>query len=88
MTEEAAESAPLLHAHDAPGEHTLTLNQPRAFKALSDTMLDLLLSSVDRIANDAGARALVIALTDQAFCAMPSAPSVRNRPVKQVRKCW
>ena len=87
MTEEAAESALLLHACDAPGEHTLTLNQPRAFKARSDTMLDLLLNSVDRIANDAGARALVIASTGQAFCATPSAPSVRNMPVKQLRKC-
>lgn len=87
MTEKAAESALLLHACDAPGEQALTLNQPRAFKALSDTLLDLLLSSVDRIANDAGARALVIASTDQAFCATPSAPSARNMPVKQARKC-
>ena len=50
-------------------------------------MLDLLLNSVDRIANDAGARALVIASTGQAFCVTPSAPSVRNMPVKQLRKC-
>ena len=50
-------------------------------------MLDLLLNSVDRIANDAGARALVIASTGQASCATPSAPSVRNMPVKQLRKC-
>ena len=87
MTEEAAESAPLLHAHDAPGEHTLTLNQPRAFKARSDTMLDVLLRSVNRIANDAGARALVMVSTGQAFCVTPSARSVRNMPVKQLRKC-
>lgn len=88
MTEEAAESALLLHACDEPGGHTLTLNQPRAFKALSDAMLDLLLNSVNRIANDVGARALVIASTGQAFCATPSTPSVRNMPVKQARKCW
>ena len=87
MTEEEAKGALLIYACDAPGEHRLTLNQPRAFKALSDTILDLLLNSVDRIANDAGARALVIASTGQASCVTPNAPSVRNIPVKQLRKC-
>ena len=69
MTEMLAAASLLIHTADERGVHTLTLNQPGAFNVLSDTVLDLLLSSVDRIASDTCARAVVIGATGQAFCA-------------------
>ena len=69
MTETGAAASLLIHTTDERGVHTLTLNQPSAFNVLSDAMLDLLLVSVDRIASDAGARAVVMGAAGQAFCA-------------------
>ena len=70
MTETRAAAYLLIHTADERGVHTLTLNQPSAFNVLSDAMLDLLLISIDRIASDAGARAVVMAAAGQAFCAV------------------
>lgn len=69
MTQALAAALLLLHTVDERGVHTLTLNRPHAFNVLSDAMLDLLLTSVERVANDTNARAVVVRATGQAFCA-------------------
>ncbi|MDM7456827.1 MAG: enoyl-CoA hydratase, partial [Tepidimonas sp.] len=42
----------LLHARDPRGVHTLTLNTPKAFNALSEPMLEALSAKLDEIAAD------------------------------------
>jgi enoyl-CoA hydratase/carnithine racemase len=59
----------LLHERDSRGVHTLTLNTPQAFNALSEAMLQALSERLDEIARDEGARVLVIAAAGKAFCA-------------------
>lgn len=69
MTTSASADAILRHQRDARGVHTLTLNQPKAFNALSEAMLTELQRQIDLIAADPDARALVIAAEGKAFCA-------------------
>ena len=77
------EQAPVLRARDARGVVTLTLNRPQAFNSLSEGMLAALQRELDAIAQDADARAVVIAAAGKAFCAghdlkeMRAAPSLR-----------
>lgn len=70
----------LLHARDARGVHTLTLNTPKAFNALSEAMLEALSAKLDEIAADDGARALVIAAAGKAFCAGHNLKEMRANP--------
>ena len=49
-------SAPVLHAHDARGVHTLTLNRPASFNTLSEEVLAALQTALDAIALEPGAR--------------------------------
>ena len=60
---------PVIHTRDHRGVHTLTLNRPSTFNALSQEMLAALQSALDFIALDATARVLVIAAHGKAFCA-------------------
>lgn len=70
----------LLHARDARGVHTLTLNTPKAFNALSEAMLEALSAKLDEIAADDGARVLVIAAAGKAFCAGHNLKEMRAHP--------
>lgn len=70
----------LLHTRDARGVHTLTLNAPKAFNALSEAMLEALSARLDEIAADEGARVLVIAAAGKAFCAGHNLKEMRANP--------
>ncbi|MFN4104092.1 MAG: enoyl-CoA hydratase-related protein, partial [Tepidimonas sp.] len=70
----------LLHTRDARGVHTLTLNTPKAFNALSEAMLQALSAKLDEIAADEGARVLVIAAAGKAFCAGHNLKEMRANP--------
>jgi len=64
------EQAPILrHEHDARGVHTLTLNTPQTFNALSEAMLAALSAALEQVAADASARVVVLAAAGKAFCA-------------------
>ena len=79
MTAQDAEPI-LLHARDPRGVHTLTLNTPKAFNALSEAMLEALSAKLDEIAADDGARVLVIAAAGKAFCAGHNLKEMRANP--------
>jgi enoyl-CoA hydratase/carnithine racemase len=58
----------VLHARDARGVITLTLNQPQNFSALSTEMIAALQAQLDAVAQDASARAVILAANGKAFC--------------------
>ena len=60
---------PLIEQHDARGVVTLTLNRPGNFNALSEEMLGALQVALDRLAQDASMRAVVLGAAGKAFCA-------------------
>lgn len=66
MSEQATE--PVVYERDARDVITLTLNRPGNFNALGEEMLDALQSALDKAADDATARAVVIAAAGKAFC--------------------
>jgi enoyl-CoA hydratase/carnithine racemase len=70
----------VLHRRDARGVHTLTLNRPAAFNALSQALLEALQAALDRVAADPGARAAVIAASGRAFCAGHDLKEMRAEP--------
>ena len=49
---------PVRHERDARGVHVLTLNQPKSFNVLSESMLSELQRQLDLIVADEGARVL------------------------------
>ena len=70
----------VLREQDSRGLVTLTLNRPQAFNALSVGLLDALQAELDRVATDAGARAVVIAAAGRAFCAGHDLKEMRAEP--------
>jgi enoyl-CoA hydratase/carnithine racemase len=70
----------LLHECDARGVHTLTLNTPKAFNALSEAMLAALSAELQAIAADDTARVLVIAAAGKAFCAGHNLKEMKAHP--------
>ncbi|MEO6016538.1 MAG: enoyl-CoA hydratase/isomerase family protein, partial [Polaromonas sp.] len=70
----------LLHTSQANGVHTLTLNSPGTFNALSEEMLAALQAALDDIAADGGARAVVIQAVGKAFCAGHNLKEMRAQP--------
>lgn len=70
----------LLHDRDDRGVHTLTLNTPKAFNALSEAMLAALSSALTAVAQDEGARVVVIAATGKAFCAGHNLKEMKAHP--------
>ena len=70
----------VLHAQDARGVVTLTMNRPTAFNALSEGMLEALQAALDRVAADDTARAVVIAAAGKAFCAGHDLKEMRAEP--------
>ena len=70
----------LIHTRDERGVHTLLLNSPKTFNALSEGMLVALQAALDFIACDATARIVVIAAEGKAFCAGHNLKDMRERP--------
>ena len=70
----------LLHQRDDRGVHTITLNSPRSFNALSLAMLDALQSALDQVGADPGARVVVLAANGKAFCAGHDLKEMRATP--------
>jgi enoyl-CoA hydratase/carnithine racemase len=74
------DSAGLLHERDTRGVHTLTLDRPQAFNTLDEALLASLQAALGRIAEDADARAVVIAASGKAFCAGHDLKQMRAQP--------
>ena len=70
----------VIHARDARGVVTLTLNRPAAFNALSEGMLAALQAELDAVDADAGARIVVLAASGKAFCAGHDLKQMRADP--------
>lgn len=70
----------LIHSRDDRGVHTLTLNHPKAFNALSEAMLAALQQALDAVAADPAARVLVIAAQGKAFCAGHDLKEMKAHP--------
>ena len=71
---------PLRHVCDPRGVHTLVLNMPRAFNSLSERMMHALGQALSDVANDEGARAVVLAAEGKAFCAGHDLKEMRATP--------
>ena len=70
----------LLHTTDVRGVHTLTLNTPRSFNVLSESMLSALQTALEQIAANPQARVVVIAAEGRAFCAGHDLKEMRAQP--------
>ncbi|MGI9218097.1 MAG: enoyl-CoA hydratase-related protein, partial [Hydrogenophaga sp.] len=70
----------LLHSRDERGVHTITLNQPKAFNALSEAMMAAFGQALDAVAADPAARVLVIAANGKAFCAGHDLKEMKSKP--------
>ncbi len=55
--------------HTEGGITTLTLNRPRQYNALCDSLLDSLSAALERIATDPATRVVILAANGRAFCA-------------------
>ena len=71
---------PVLCTRDDRGVHTLVLNRPKAFNALSENMLAAMQAALDFIARDANARIVVIAAEGRSFCAGHNLKDMRTNP--------
>lgn len=76
----AGETSVLLRTQDARGVITLTLNRPAAYNALSAAVLTALESELTAIAQDEGARAVIIGGSGKAFCAGHDLGEMRASP--------
>ena len=74
------DEALVLHTKDARGVVTLTLNRPQAFNALSEAMIEALQTALHHVADDPGARVVVIAAAGKAFCAGHDLKEMRAAP--------
>ncbi len=73
--------APILfHERAERGVHTLTLNTPKAFNALSEAMLEALSKELRAVEQDEAARVLVIAAAGKAFCAGHNLKEMKAHP--------
>jgi enoyl-CoA hydratase/carnithine racemase len=70
----------VLSSRDARGVVTLTLNRPQAFNSLSQGLLAALQDALDRVAEDATARVVVLAGAGKAFCAGHDLKEMRAEP--------
>lgn len=73
---------PLLLRQDRGGVTTLTLNRPAQFNSLSEELLTELQQTLDRIADDASVRVVVMAGAGKAFCAGHDLKQMRAHPDK------
>ncbi|MEJ8839075.1 enoyl-CoA hydratase [Ramlibacter sp. AN1133] len=72
--------AALLEDRDARGVVTLTMNRPASFNALSEEMIAALQSALERLGDDEGVRAVVLAANGKAFCAGHNLKEMIARP--------
>ena len=72
--------APVLHACDERGVHSLVLNRPATFNTLSEDMLTALQSALDAVALDPSARIVVLSAQGKAFCAGHNLKDMRAQP--------
>lgn len=72
--------APVIEHRDARGVVTLTMNRPASFNALSEEMLGALQAALDRVADDEGARVVVLAAAGKAFCPGHNLKEMGARP--------
>jgi len=88
MSQAAVENSaePILLRQQSDGVHTLTLNRPRQYNALSREMLSSLQSALDEIARDPEVRVVVLAGSGPAFCAGHDLKEMRGRPDKAFQK--
>ena len=70
----------VLHTRDARGVHSLVLNRPATFNALSEEMLAALQAALDAVALDASARIVVLSAHGKAFCAGHNLKEMRAHP--------
>jgi enoyl-CoA hydratase/carnithine racemase len=70
----------LLHQRDVRGVHRLTLNSPTSFNTLSEAMLAALQEALAQIAQDPGARVVVLGAAGKAFCAGHNLKEMRAQP--------
>jgi len=70
----------LLHSREERGVHTLTLNTPQSFNALSEAMLTALADGLREVEQDPGARALVLAAAGKVFCAGHNLKEMKAHP--------
>lgn len=75
-----ASPEPTLLRSDADGVVRLTLNRPHAYNSLSFELLGRLADELDRIAEDRGARVVVLAGAGKAFCAGHDLRQMRANP--------
>ena len=73
-------NAVVLHHRDARGVHTLTLNSPSTFNALSETVLAALQHALDHVAQDDMGRVVVLSAEGKAFCAGHNLKEMRAQP--------
>ena len=79
-TSELLQDGELQHRRDAHGVHWLTLNSPGTFNALSESMLQALQQSIERVAADDTARAVVLGANGKAFCAGHNLKEMKAHP--------
>ncbi|HZR04868.1 MAG TPA: enoyl-CoA hydratase [Candidatus Udaeobacter sp.] len=70
----------VLRRQDQRGVIALALNRPRAFNALSETVLAALQREFEAIASDESARVVVLAAEGKAFCAGHDLKEMRAKP--------
>ncbi|NIC43178.1 enoyl-CoA hydratase [Aquabacterium sp. A08] len=75
-----SDEAILLHSRDPRGVHTLTLNTPKAFNALSEAMLAALSAALEQVAQDPQARVVVLGAAGKAFCAGHNLKEMKAHP--------
>ena len=76
----SAANAVVLHHRDARGVHTLTLNSPSTFNALSEAVLAALQHALECIAKDEMGRVVVLSAAGKAFCAGHNLKEMRAQP--------
>ena len=59
---------PILLRKQSGAVHTLTLNRPAQYNALSEELLDALQTALDELAEDQDTRVVVLAASGKAFC--------------------
>ena len=79
-TSELLQDGELQHRRDGRGVHWLTLNSPGTFNALSESMLQALQQSIERVAADDTARAVVLGANGKAFCAGHNLKEMKAHP--------
>lgn len=68
MKNEPSITDAVLYERDDRGVITLTMNRPANFNSLSEEMLAALQAALDRVKEDEGARAVILAGAGKAFC--------------------